>query len=63
MFKFTPRIARCCYISKTEPQKFFIATSWDTLSDKKIKANMSIFNMRKSYTFVDVQVTEEGGWD
>ena len=45
---------------------FFIDTSRDTLSDKNKQTEQKIrqyftFNMGKSYTFVDVQGTNEGG--
>ena len=61
-------LARCCYISQTEPDKFFIIvdTSRDTLSDSEQMSDFThkirqyfTFNMEKSY----VQVTDEGGRD
>ena len=49
-------LARCCYISLTEPDKFAI------IFHTKI-CQYFTFNMWMSYIFVDVQVTDEGGWD
>ena len=52
----------------------FIDTSWDALSDTKLKTKAKrmtsqkihkyfTFNIEKSYTYVDVQVIDEGGRD